>query len=206
MATMEPDSFELAIPMISVTIAVVSLIISLTTAWLTFFRRGTARMTQPTVIFFGHDGLGGVQKVFLRTLLYSTSKRGQMIENLFVKLHRGESVQTFNIWVYGENSLVRGSGLYIGEDGIAHNHHFLLPKDGSNYDFLPGDYTIEVYAAFVNRKKTALLFKTRVTLTPQQGAKLKEGDAGVYFDWGPDSKTYHSHVDIYPMPDWSKHI
>lgn len=163
-------------------------------------------MTQPTVIFFGPDGLGGPPKIFLRALLYSTSKRGQMVENMFVELYRGESTQTFNIWVYGEKQLVRGSGLYVGEEGVAHNHHFLLPKDGSNYDFLPGDYTVEVYAAFVNSKKPVLLFQTSVTLAHQQAAELKDKDAGVYFDWGPDSKTYHSHVDVYPMPDLPEHI
>jgi hypothetical protein len=103
--------------------------------------------------------------------------------------------------VYGEKQLVRGSGLYVGEAGVSHNHHFLLPKDGSNYEFLPGDYTIVVYAAFVNSKVPTPLFRTSVTLTHQQTAEIKDKDAGVYFDWGPDSKTYHPHVDEYPMPD-----
>jgi hypothetical protein len=80
-------------------------------------------MTRPTVIFFGPDGppsQGAGVKVFLRTLLYSTAKRAQIVENMYVTLRRGESVQTFNIWVYGEpGSLFRGSGLRVPEDGIA---------------------------------------------------------------------------------------
>lgn len=56
----------------SIVISVSALVVSVTTAWLTLFRRGTIRMTQPTLVYFGPDGLGGGPKVFLRTLLYST--------------------------------------------------------------------------------------------------------------------------------------
>jgi hypothetical protein len=41
-------------------------------------------MTRPAVIFFGPDGppsQGAEVKVFLRTLLYSTAKRAQIIES-----------------------------------------------------------------------------------------------------------------------------
>jgi len=95
-------------------------------------------MTQPTLVFFGPDGAGGDPKVFLRTLLYSTAKRGQIVENMFVTLRRHESGQTFNIWVYGDGPLARGSGLFVGESGVTCNHHFLLPKDGTDFQWLPG--------------------------------------------------------------------
>lgn len=41
---------------IAVGIAGLALAISGITAWLSFFRRGRLRMTQPTIIFFGPDG------------------------------------------------------------------------------------------------------------------------------------------------------
>ena len=40
---------------LALAISTLSLIVAATTAWLTLFRRGTVRMTQPTVIFFGRD-------------------------------------------------------------------------------------------------------------------------------------------------------
>ena len=40
---------------ISVTISVLGLFTSVPTAWLTPFRRGTVKMTQPTAIYFGPD-------------------------------------------------------------------------------------------------------------------------------------------------------
>jgi hypothetical protein len=88
-------------------------------------------MTRPAVIYFGPDGppsQGAAVKVFLRTLLYSTAKRAQIVENMYVTLRRGESVQTLNIWVYGDSKpLLRGSGLRVSEDGFASDHHFVLP-------------------------------------------------------------------------------
>jgi len=141
-------------PAISVVVSTLALTISMVTAWLTLFRRGPVRMTRPTAIYFGADGsVDPSPKVYLRTLLYSTAKRGQIVESMFVKLRRGESIQTFNIWVYGEASLARGSGLYVGENGVTCDHHFLLPADGTQFEFLPGEYRVEVYASLVGLKQ-----------------------------------------------------
>ncbi len=146
---------------ISIVVSILAFAISLVTAWLTLFRRGTIRMTQPTTIYFGADASPSLSpKIYLRTLLYSTAKRGQIIESMFVKLRRGESVQTFNIWVYGEDCLARGSGLYVGEDGVTCNHHFLLPADGTTFQFLPGEYKVEVYVSLVGARQPRLLYVT----------------------------------------------
>jgi len=40
---------------ISVAISILALSVSAVTAWLTLFRRGSVKMAQPTVIFFGPD-------------------------------------------------------------------------------------------------------------------------------------------------------
>jgi hypothetical protein len=41
---------------IAITISALALTISALTAWLTMFRRGTVKMTHPSVIYFGPDG------------------------------------------------------------------------------------------------------------------------------------------------------
>src|SRR5271170_5792354 len=179
-------------PAISVVVSTLALTISMVTAWLTLFRRGTVRMTRPTAIYFGADGsVDPSPKVYLRTLLYSTAKRGQIVESMFVKLRRGESVQTFNVWVYGEASLARGSGLYVGENGVTCNHHFLLPADGTKFEFLPGEYKVEVYASLVGVKQPLLLYVTVLSVSEQTAKQLQDTEYGVYFDWGPDSRHYH---------------
>src|SRR5215813_2737780 len=148
---------------VAVTVSVLALTVSATTAWLTLFRRGTVKMTQPTAIFFGPDSPRSrddilLPKVYLRTLLFSTSKRGRVIESMHVTLSRNETHQNFNIWVYGEDKLVRGSGLFVGETGIAANHHFLTPKDGSYFRFTEGRYRLEVFAHLLGDRHRKLLF------------------------------------------------
>jgi hypothetical protein len=183
----------------SVAIASLSLAVSGITMWLTLFQRGRIRMTQPTVAYFGPDGGGqGEPKVFLRTLLYSTSRRGQIVESMFVRVRRGESSQTFNVWVYGDGRLARGSGVYVGHDGVACNHHFMIPRDGTRYEFLAGEYDVEVYASTVPGRRAILLHRFQVSLSQELAAALKDPEAGVYFDWGPDSARYHAHVEKRP--------
>lgn len=183
----------------SILISTAALIISCVTLWLTLLRKGTIRMTQPTVIFFGPDGGHKKSaKIFFRTLLYATSKKGRVIENLYVRLKRAESQQNFNIWVYGSSELNRGSGLFVGETGIATNHHFLLPTDTEVYEFKAGEYCLEIYVRLIGDKENKLLHKTALSISSQEAAQLKEGDKGIYFDWGPDSNRYHSHIDSKP--------
>jgi hypothetical protein len=182
----------------STIVSVTALTVSVTTAWLTLLRRGAIRMTQPTLVFFGPDGGKGGPKVFLRTLLYSTAKRGQIVENMFIKLRRRESLQTFNVWVYGDGPLARGSGIFVGENGVACNHHFLLPKDGTDFRWLQGDYEVAVYASLVGRRRPRLLSRICLKLTEQQATAMEGARAGVFFDWGPDSANYHAHLDDRP--------
>jgi hypothetical protein len=185
---------------LSLTISVLALAVSTVTAWLTLFRRGTVKMTQPTVIFFGPDiraqGDTPLQKVYLRTLLFSTSKRGRVIESMHVALSRNETQQNFNIWVYGERGeLVRGSGLFVGETGVAANHHFLTPKDGSSFHFTEGHYRLEVFAHLIGDKRPVSLFSQALEITRDKAIALEERNAGLYFDWGPDSSRYLPHVE-----------
>ena len=118
-------------------------------------------MTQPTVIFFGPDGIlynSDNCKIFLRTLLFSTAKKGQVLESLHVSIQRNESKQNFNIWVYGEKGdLKRGSGLFVPQEGVVYDHHFLLPKDGEDFKFFEGKYKLIVYAKLVGKTQTMKL-------------------------------------------------
>ena len=99
---------------ICILISIIALLVSLLTFWLTRFRKGTIKMTKPTVIFLGPDGPGKEHnKLFIRTLLYSTSDRGPYIENMYIKLSRGETIQNFNIWVYGDQHNLARAVVYL---------------------------------------------------------------------------------------------
>ena len=193
---------------ISLTISLTALAVSVATAWFTLLRSGELKMTQPTVVFMGPDG-GGQRgdkkrlKVFLRTLLYSTSRRGQTIESLHVNVQRGESRQNFSIWVYGDDKLARGSGLFVPPEGIACNHHFLLPEDGAEFPLIAGSYNLRVYAKKVGVSRPTELAVVTLQISQSHAEQLWSDIAGIYFDWGPDQQAYHPHVETrlsMPMP------
>lgn len=195
---------------VTVTVSTLALAVSAATAWLTLFRRGKVKLTQPTVIYFGPDAPtvregSSPPKIYLRTLLFATSKRGRVIESMHVSLARNETHQTFNIWVYGEEKLVRGSGLFVGETGVAANHHFLMPRDGASFQFLAGHYKLSVYARLLGDRTPSLLFSQMLEITPDVATSLQDSGVGVYFDWGADSSRYLPHIDKRPpSPDPEK--
>lgn len=197
-------------PWFSFIISCLALSISGVTAWLTFFRKGQLLMTQPTVIFFGPDGSkfeSKKNKIYLRTLLYSTAKRGQVLESLHIALHRNESKQNFNIWVYGEKgNLKRGSGLFVPQEGVIFDHHFLLPEDGANFNFNSGVYKLTVIAKLVGQSTKHELASIDLSISETQALELAKPSAGIYFDWGPDQQSYHSHIETKPEvePDFEQ--
>jgi hypothetical protein len=191
---------------IAVIVAVLSFTVSLVTAWLTLIRRGTITMTQPTVIFFGPEtprrrGEQARLKVYLRTLLFATSKRGRVIESMHVAFSHDGALHDFDIWVYGERlKLVRGSGLFVGERGIAANHHFLMPPDAASFALTEGLYRLDVFARLLGDDQAKQLFSQELTISPEIAASLAEPGTGVYFDWRPSSARYMPHVDKWETP------
>ena len=183
---------------IGIAISCLALGVSGVTAWFTFFRRGRLAMPQPTSVFLGPDGPmfdRGKNKVYLRTLLYSTAKRGHVVESLHLSLQRNETKQNFNVWVYGEKGdLKRGSGLFVPPEGVTFDHHFLLPEDGADFRFLPGAYYLSVFAKIVGQHTAFQLATIQLTVGESQAAAISEPHTGLYFDWGPDQQSYHPHV------------
>jgi|ERR1035441_5428818 hypothetical protein len=180
-------------------LSVVSLLLSVTVAWLTLFRRGKLGMTQPMLIGFLYEN--EQPKVFFRTILFATGKRGYIIEALYIKVRNGESTQTFNFWMYGETKELKiGSGLRVGDDGVSSNHHFLPPKDAPTFAFLAGEYTIDAYARILNRNAPMLLSTVKLTLSHDLAAALNDRTMlsdhtmGVLFTWRPDSQHYRGEV------------
>lgn len=123
--------------LISILISCSALIVSILTAWFTLMKRGTISSTRPAVIYIGVDGANGKTngrpKIHFRSLLYCSAKRGLAIDNLSASLMRGDTVQHFTIWVYGEKDLSRGSGLFVPDVGVVCNHHFLMSNDDKSF-------------------------------------------------------------------------
>jgi hypothetical protein len=187
-------------PLIAIGIAICALLVSCLTLWLSYFRRGSIRMTKPSVIYLGPDSspTGGKidrPKIFLRALLIADSKRGRVVEHLFATLTRHETRQNFNVWVYGDDNLKRGSGLHVSDVGLVANHHFLLPADNSDFRFRGGQYHLELFATLLGDQKPIKLLSQVLDVTDAEGSSLSSNMCGLYFDWGPQGNGYVSHLD-----------
>lgn len=180
----------------SLVLSLLALAVSAVTAWLTLLRRGTVQMTRPTTIYFGPDSSrhSGYPKIYLRALPYCSALRGCILQSMFVLLRRGDEARYFDVWVYGDETLRRGSGLFIPRTGIAANHHFLLPLDTTDYKFQSGPYTLEVRGSIVGERQARLLASFALVVTEDQASALGRTEYGLYFDWDPSTNKYRSHI------------
>jgi hypothetical protein len=178
-------------------ISILALIVSIATAWLTLFRRGTLRMTRPVFVGFVWDTPGGEPKIFLRAMLYATGKSGYIIESLYLKIRCADTEHVFSFWTLKQDSrMTIGSGIRVGDEGIAADFHFLPPRDEHTFRFLAGDYDIEVYATVVSATSPSLLSRVRLTVSEEQAAAMRPNMMnGVFFNWQPEQHSYHSYID-----------
>jgi hypothetical protein len=117
-------------------------------------------------------------------------------------LYHNEARQNFHIWVYGDDKLSRGSGLFIGETGVATNHHFLASWSDKAFEFTAGDYELEVYAQLLGDSRPVKLLRQRLRVTDAEAEALRDSRNGLYFDWGPDAGRYLPYIDKgEPPPD-----
>jgi hypothetical protein len=177
-------------------VSFVSLTASVYTLWLNHMHRGRLMMTQPAMIFFGDDGVERKPKIYLRTLLYSTSLKGHTIQSMFLKLTHPAGEWVFDFWACGEgNELSLGAGLYAGPKGVACNHHFLLRDDkiGEPFHFINGDYKIDVYAKTVNAP-TEKLKTISLSVADSLDYEAIFNEVGIFFDWRADKEDYRARI------------
>jgi hypothetical protein len=80
--------------------------------------------------------------------------------------------------------VLRGSGLFVGEQGVVTNHHFLPPKDGSAFKFVAGIYKLEIFATRVDQSDSQLLWTIALELTQSMIDHIDtQPSGGVYFNW-----------------------
>ena len=169
----------------SAALALGSLGISLYTLWLTKFHRGRLCMTRPTMVCMIREQPSNRPKIFLRSLLYSTSARGWVVESMYVRMHQRDWSYVFDIWGYGEaEKLSLGSGLFVSQTGAPYNHHFNLARTEREFTWWDGDYRIEVFANLVGMKGAQRLADIKFNLPSEHmGEVLNFRDAAMYFEW-----------------------
>lgn len=170
----------LSIAILSLVISLLSFGVSGLTFFLTRVYKGDLKMTRPSMICFVGQNGSDKPKVYIRTLLYQTSDKGQYIQNMFVKLYLEQTIYDFNIWFYDESKTVRGSGLFVNKTGIVTNHQFLL-SNNSIWPATSGEYKLEVYAETVDNS-IKKLFVDKLTITNEDSYNINQ-EQGVWFDW-----------------------
>jgi hypothetical protein len=172
--------------------------VSIFTFWYTALRRGSVKMTQPTQVGIGFGEAGTKNQVFVRCLLFATSKRGAVLENMYARVRCGERSQNFSIWVHGQpHSMSRGAGLLVSESGLAANFHFLLRPDEPDFPLTTGIYKVEIIGRLLRSTSEVVLTVAHVEVTPAMTGAESAG-VGLQFDWAPDSNVYVGHVAKQP--------
>ncbi len=181
-------------------ISILALLVSAGTVWITVFHRGTVKMSRPH--FFAlipEDGpFGGWIKFFMRVLVFSTGQRGRVIENIYVNIKHNGKTLPFHYWMYGESEKITiGSGVFVGHEGLAANHHFVpIGEVGSN-DFAAGTYEVEVYASLLGDRSPIRLSSLQFNLSEDEVSAIRTSkDKAVFFTWDKDAEIYRSRIDV----------
>lgn len=190
---------------LAIVISGLALVVSAVTLWITHLRRGTVEMATPSQIYFGPDGsrdgpADGPFKIYVRAFLYATSKRGRIIENLWLVAEQEGKAQTFNIWVHGDTVLSRGAGVFVSDTGVITGHHFLLPDDDS-FELKPKSVEISIFGKIVGDSRPKTLLKQEFQFTEAQVHAVHRGNAGLYFDWIPGRLGYLARIHD-PIGKW----
>ena len=184
-------------------VAIIISLFSLTASIVTLYRnhldRGHLTMTKPSIVSFGFEKNTDIPKISFTGHLSSTGPKGHVIETIFLKLKyigdNQEIIQTFKTWNYGQiEESELGSGLYIGKEGKTSIHHFLLPIDGSTFEFLKGEYIVEAYAALLNYKKPIKIFSSQFSISSFQSEKLRGEFSSLIYQWDADNRRYDPYV------------
>lgn len=182
---------------IAIIVAVLALVVSVATAWLTYFHRGAVRMTEPSMVVFAYDspGLrhGLVPKVMVRCLMFSTGERGRIIEALFSRVKEGATEHILPVWgMDADNKLVRGGGLLVGKGGVVAWHHFVAADKGAGLIFKTGAYEVHVFARVHGRTRPIKLW-SRTLVVPEAAAPTPhDGSDQVWFDRIPESDGFEA--------------
>ncbi len=188
----------MAIADVSPIVSVLALGVSLFTLWFTVLRHGTVRSTHPSFVAFRYDFVEKKvpqAKIFLRALLFSSSKRGHVIESLFLRVREGSRNAEFSFWGYGDKDLIRGSGLFVPEAGVATNHHFNPIDAETLFLFSHGSYALELVAKLVNQKRLVSLWTIVLDMPAAPFGSSIARETAVFFSWSPEQRRYIASVE-----------
>jgi hypothetical protein len=179
----------------SVIISAFALLVSFANYYSSNLKVGQILMTKPTIFFFGWDNVPGpTPKIFMRSLLFSTSSSGRVLENLYLKISTPTGKVLFSFWGHTQgqpNSLSKGSGLFVGKEGFLADHHFNPdPSKPIQDPYTIGNYEIEVYGRQFGDSVERKLGRYSLHLDEGLAQVLAQKNDGVLWSLNPQDNKY----------------
>jgi hypothetical protein len=96
--------------------------------------------------------------------------------------------------------------MFVGETGVACNHHFNPLEKATTFSFLPGTYQFDVFAALIGFRHSVHLcsVELRIPDTVRMLARSEDLGKSCWFDLSPDSNQYHAHIEFRNIRDLSR--
>ena len=206
-------SFVLSI--IAIFVSMIGVLISSITFWILYLHKGTIKITKPRLIALGYERHENhrTPKVVIRSLLFSTSNKGIVIDNIRVKVTNHNNSKDFSLWAYGVETLLVGSGLFISKEGKDSYHHFLPIAFSSDFEFHTGNILLEIYVTITHHKKDKLLDSITLSLTKEHEDALNKGEM-IIFNWESALNKYETCISnsskeklsVLELPKINKHF
>ena len=188
----------------AIAISILALSVSVFNLWLTWFHRGTIRMTVPSMVVFAYDRRGEPgrvdPKVMVRTLLFTTGAQGHAIETLFLRLRHDGSERVFPVWGLATDKLDAGGGLFVGKTGVTAWHHFVASEAARAFQFKPGHYELDICVRVDGRSRSAKLWTAAVSLPDTASMSCHDGSEQVWFDRNPESGDFQPRIASHNGP------
>jgi len=185
---------------IAIIVSAAALSVSLVTMWITLFRRGSLKMTQPTTVMFGPDGRhheGDPKKFSASTSIFDSKTRTRNRKYVCKSFTWRTPTELSNLGTR-QRETFSGYGIFVGDQGVVADHHFLLPPDAERYVFKAGEYRLEVFGRIVGAREATVLWSNSLIVSESDARMLTQAHNAIYFDWGPDSNRYITSIRSKP--------
>ena len=185
-------------------VAILALLVAGWNMWLSQIRRGHIYLSQPTIFFFGWDGIGDyTPKIMFRSALFSSGNRGRILESLHLVVKSTGTVSEFPFWGYDDGKgMVKGSGLFVGSTGHIAYHHFTPGSDDDAFSFSDRKYEIEVWAKLFGKLANVKLGHYNFEIPEQSSVlSLSEKEIGIMWNWSPAQRKYSPEISYRPVID-----
>jgi hypothetical protein len=107
----------------------------------------------------------------------------------------------FDYWGHTDaGKLTLGSGLFVGPNGVACDHHFNPRLNVEHFLFAAGSYRIEVFATIVGQIRPIKLSEIRFDVGGDDAPELLQVlNRELFLYWNPEERKYEAQVERPPM-------